>query len=596
MARRDAGSGIDGVLIVDKPSGPTSHDVVALVRRLTATRRVGHGGTLDPFATGVLPLFLGRATKLAEYHLADRKAYRATVCFGSSSTTDDLEGELRPSSGAAPSRAAVEAALEAFLGPISQRPPAYSAIKVAGQRSYQLARAGAAVDLPERQVTIDGLDLVAWDDTDPDRPIAIVDVRCSAGTYIRALARDLGLVLGSGAYLGALTRTASGPFEVGDAVALDDIRAAAADGPARVLALLRPIDAGLDALPRLELGLADIEDLRHGRFVRPDGGLPALLGEGPARAVDSTGRLVAIVRRHAGRLAPDKVLIEPPGPKMDPVAQDTPAGPPPARAMAVVAGIDALRPENGPILAVIGVFDGIHLGHAHLLDALIREARARAARPTVITFDHHPDEVLTGEAPPLLLDPAERLRLLGERGIELVVVQHFDVVLRMTEFDEFIHRISRRVRLAGVLMTPDAAFGHDRRGTPETVAVLAARDGFDLVLVPPFELDGRSVRSAEIRTAIAAGDLDGAARLLGRPYAIRGTLEGRASSPAELRFRLPVALPPAGDYPVLVDGAPGWIAIASDGRVTARELGGEPDQRSERSVDIVFRQAARIPA
>src|SRR5467141_2298770 len=120
---------MDGVLVIAKPAGPTSHDVVALVRRLAATKRVGHGGTLDPFASGVLPLFLGRATRLVEYHLGDRKGYRATVCFGASSTTDDLEGELTPSAAPAPSRAAVEGALAGFIGPISQRPPAYSAIK-----------------------------------------------------------------------------------------------------------------------------------------------------------------------------------------------------------------------------------------------------------------------------------------------------------------------------------------------------------------------------------------------------------------------------------------------------------------------------------
>ena len=145
MARASLGPGLDGILVVAKPAGPTSHDVVALVRRLAATRRVGHGGTLDPFASGVLPVFLGHATRVVEYHLGDRKAYRATVCFGASSTTDDLEGELTPSSGPAPTRAAVESAMAGFLGTISQRPPAYSAIKVAGRRAYAMARAGETV-------------------------------------------------------------------------------------------------------------------------------------------------------------------------------------------------------------------------------------------------------------------------------------------------------------------------------------------------------------------------------------------------------------------------------------------------------------------
>ena len=246
MAHSSLGPGLDGILIVAKPAGPTSHDVVALVRRLAATRRVGHGGTLDPFANGVLPIFLGQATRVVEYHAGDTKGYRATVCFGAASTTDDLEGELTPA-GVAPGRAMVEAALPGFVGTISQRPPAYSAIKVGGRRAYAMARAGESVVLAEREVTIRTVDMVDWDDADPERPIAIIEVTCAAGTYIRALARDLGERVGSAAYLGALTRTASGPFLLGAALPLDDVRAAAAGGAGGLVSLLRPVDAGLDA-------------------------------------------------------------------------------------------------------------------------------------------------------------------------------------------------------------------------------------------------------------------------------------------------------------------------------------------------------------
>jgi riboflavin kinase/FMN adenylyltransferase len=200
------------------------------------------------------------------------------------------------------------------------------------------------------------------------------------------------------------------------------------------------------------------------------------------------------------------------------------------------------------VFAVIGVFDGIHRGHQYLLGHLVAEARARDARPAVITFDSHPDEVIVGAAPPLLLDPDERIRLLEEAGVEVIVVQHFDAALRMTEYDEFIHRITARARLAGLLMTPDAAFGHDRRGTAEAVRALAEREGFGLVVVPPFALDGRSVRSSDVRTAIATGDLEAAEHLLGRPYAIAGEV----GADRTLRFAMPVAQPPEGRYRVLV--------------------------------------------
>jgi tRNA pseudouridine55 synthase len=310
VAHKSLGPGLDGILVVDKPIGPTSHDIVGLIRRLAATKRVGHGGTLDPFASGVLPVFLGRGTRIVEFHLADRKRYRATVCFGASSTTDDLEGEMTPASGPPPTRAQVEAALPALTGPISQRPPAYSAIKVGGRRAYAMARAGETVTLAERQVTIHALGFLSWDDTDPERPIAVLDVACSAGTYIRALARDLGEALGSAAYLGALRRTEAGPFPEADAISLDAIRAAATDDPGAIARLLRPIDTGLERFPEVALTPEEIGAVARGQFIRPTAGFEPGAERYRLRAPD--GALAAIaVETPGGRLAPDKVLVTP---------------------------------------------------------------------------------------------------------------------------------------------------------------------------------------------------------------------------------------------------------------------------------------------
>lgn len=310
MAHRSLGPGLDGILVIDKPIGPTSHDIVALVRRLAATKRVGHGGTLDPFASGVLPLFLGRGTRVVEFHLGDDKAYRATICFGASSSTDDLEGELTPAGGSPPTEEDARAALAGLTGPISQRPPAYSAIKVGGRRAYAMARAGETVTLAERAVTIHELGLVSWDGSDPERPIAIVDVRCSAGTYIRALARDLGERLGGGAYLGALRRTAAGPFREEDAAPLDGVRAAAGDGPGGLGGLLRPIDAGLDRFPEVALTDDEVGAVARGQFVRPAAGFVA--GAERYRLRGPDGTLAALATEGSqGRLAPDKVLVAP---------------------------------------------------------------------------------------------------------------------------------------------------------------------------------------------------------------------------------------------------------------------------------------------
>jgi len=222
----------------------------------------------------------------------------------------------------------------------------------------------------------------------------------------------------------------------------------------------------------------------------------------------------------------------------------------------MVHGRAGLEPADGPLFVSIGVFDGLHLGHVWLLEHLVREAGLRAAQPAVITFDAHPDAILLGQAPPLLMDAEDRLGRLADLGIEVVVIEHFDDRLRRTPYDAFVRGIADRTRLAGFVMTPDAAFGHERAGTPAALAELGRAEGFEVVLVPPFTLAGREVRSSEVRTAIATGDLAEAGRLLGRPYAVRGVAHDGA-----VGFAMPVALPPAGAYDARIDGRPGRVAV-----------------------------------
>lgn len=264
----------------------------------------------------------------------------------------------------------------------------------------------------------------------------------------------------------------------------------------------------------------------------------------------------------------------------------------------VVPGIDALEPRLGRLFVVVGVFDGLHLGHLYLLRHLREAAAIRDARPAVITFDHHPDEILTGAAPPLLCDPQERLELLAAAGVEVTVVQHFDVALRMTSYEDFIHRIAAHVDLTGILMTPDSAFGNERRGSPAAVAKLGVAMGYDTVVVPSLELDGRPVRSGEIRSDIAAGDLAGATALLGRPYSVAGQGIARGGA-LELIVPMPVALPPAGAYRARVEAldraaaADGRVAIDPDGRLLIDPvafLGGGPER-----LRITFAPGGRLP-
>ena len=220
--------------------------------------------------------------------------------------------------------------------------------------------------------------------------------------------------------------------------------------------------------------------------------------------------------------------------------------------MRIARGLDGLHASPHPAFVVVGVFDGLHLGHQYLLEHLVEEAAARSARPVVLTFDHHPDELITGSAPPLLCDPDERLARMEEAGVETVVVVHFDQAMRQTTYDDFVARLAARAPLAGFQMTPDAAFGYRRGGTPETLAALGREQGFEVVVVPPFSLDGRPVSSTDVRAAIAAGDLVEAAALLGRLHMVVGEAvpEGEGSA---LRFPLPVAVPPDGGWEARVD-------------------------------------------
>lgn len=564
--------GVDGVLVVAKDPGFTSHDVVALVRRLTGTRRAGHGGTLDPFAAGVLPVFLGLATRLVEYHMADAKAYRATVCFGASSTTDDRDGELVPGMGPAPTRDAVEAVLDQFRGPILQRPPAFSALRVGGRRAYQLARQGSPQELPPRAVVIHRLVLAEWDAADPGRPTAVLEVECGAGTYIRSIARDLGEKLSCGAYLGALTRTASGPFRLAAAHSLDEIRRAAADGREALAGLLLPIDAGLEGIPAVVLTASEVAAATRGQQVRPEH-RPQLEQGGTLRILDDHESLIGMGSWRAGRVVPEKIFVpldagDSDGSKAGPNPQRQGRAEQPLRvvrgahAMQVVAGIGSMTPDLGRLYLAVGVFDGLHRGHLYLLRELRRAAQRAGARPAVITFDAHPEELIEGLAPPLLCDPDERLVRLEAAGVEVTVVQHFDHALRITPYDAFVAAIHERVDLAGFIMTPDAAFGFERRGTPETLTALGEREGFAVTVVPAFLSSGEQVRSSEIRRRISVGDLAGARSLLGRDHGFTGRVEAAPAADATdppampITFELPVSLPPPGRYAALV--GPAW--------------------------------------
>ncbi len=292
-----------GILNVDKPAGMTSHDVVDAIRRAAGQRKVGHAGTLDPMATGVLLVCLGQATRVAEYLMAGRKHYRATIVLGTSTDTYDVEGEIIASSGPTDfSRAEIEAALACFVGCIEQVPPMYSAIKRDGRPLYELARQGQTVEREPRRVEIDQIKLLDW-----TPPSFIVEVICSPGTYIRSLAHDLGQHLGSGAYLATLVRMASGQFTLEEAVSLDRLEEAFQHGQED--RYLLPLDEALLDWPAMIVGADDAQRVVLGQAI--EGDPPAARGEGLLhRAYSLDGDFLAIMAYHAssGRWRPKKVF------------------------------------------------------------------------------------------------------------------------------------------------------------------------------------------------------------------------------------------------------------------------------------------------
>jgi tRNA pseudouridine55 synthase len=290
---------VDGWVVLDKPLGMGSTQAVGKVRWLFAAEKAGHGGTLDPLATGILPIALGEATKTVPFIMDGRKEYSFTLRFGEARATDDGEGEVSATSDVRPTDEAIRAALARFIGDIEQMPPAFSALKIGGQRAYDLARAGEAVELKPRTVTIDRLELVAR----PDADHADFVVGCGKGTYIRSLGRDLAKALGTVGHLSALRRTAVGPFREPAAISLSKLEALGHIPP--LLGALVPVATALDDIPALALTGTQADRLRHGQPVLLTRDAPP---SGTLVRAETGSKLVALVRSDGAALQPVRVF------------------------------------------------------------------------------------------------------------------------------------------------------------------------------------------------------------------------------------------------------------------------------------------------
>ncbi len=293
---------VHGWIALDKPLGMTSTQAVGLIKRLYQAKKVGHAGTLDPLATGLLPIALGEATKTVPFVMDGRKIYRFTIRFGIETETDDREGKTVATSDARPARAALAAILPRFTGTIAQVPPRFSAIKVDGERAYDLARDGAVVELSARDIEVHRLDLVEM----PDADHAVLEAECGKGTYVRALARDIARALGSVGHVAALRRTLVSPFGEDDCVTAEALEEAAAEGLAALDARVMPVEAALGDLPSVRLDRSQSARIASGNPV-------ILRGRDAPVAADNVavlceGRLIAIGEVARGELHPRRVF------------------------------------------------------------------------------------------------------------------------------------------------------------------------------------------------------------------------------------------------------------------------------------------------
>ena len=304
MARRRKGTPIHGWMVIDKPAGATSTHVLSKVRRLIGAEKAGHGGTLDPLATGVLPIAFGEATKTVAYAMTGEKTYRFSVRWGEARATDDAEGAVTETSDLRPSEADIRRVLPQFIGTIDQVPPDFSAIKVAGQRAYKLARQAQPVALKARPVIVNSLNLINI----PDADHADFEVLGGKGLYVRSLGRDLARVLGTVGYISALRRTRVGPFRVEAAISLDKLEALG-HSPA-LLECLLPVETALDDIPALALTESEAARLKLGQPLQAlcTGSPASRLSDGTVAYATAAGKPVALVRLDGALLRPVRVL------------------------------------------------------------------------------------------------------------------------------------------------------------------------------------------------------------------------------------------------------------------------------------------------
>ena len=593
----------------------TSHDVVSRVRRAVGERRVGHAGTLDPAATGVLVVGIGQATKLLGLLTLDRKGYRATFQLGAETATDDAEGEVTATSevpdellaGRRPWRE-----VQALVGWHDQVPPRYSAVSVGGRRAYDAARAGEDVELAARRIRIYDARCCG---VDPEAHTWELDLDVSKGTYVRSIARDLGRELGCLAHVSELTRTFAGPVTLGDCVSLAELEAGGAD-----LVRERCLDpAAVLGLAARELSLDEIADVANGRRISLGTVRRGVVSREPVQgervALTLGGGLAGIWRRDGRRLvcetnfpqAIEGVRDVPLPSELSPERSLAPhaeeallrdalgcCGGPSSLGSCdvsllggVVTGWTSLQghlslepaaPGEDPRLmrrfsagcdrfvCAIGAFDGLHRGHRALIARARAEADARGANLMVVTFTPDPARVLGGEGAPcdLLLADERPALIQSSWDVDAVLVVNFTPQVAALPYERFVREVlGAYCSVAALVVGEDFCLGAGGAGTVPALSALGEKDSFSVTGVPLMRDGGAPITATRIRRLLSEGRVEGAASLLGRCHRVLGTVEhGRGEGTgfgfptANVRVADGLALPAEGVYAGFVDVGP----------------------------------------
>lgn len=494
---------MDGFININKPKNFTSHDVLNVLKRSFRGTKIGHAGTLDPAATGVLPVCIGKATKLQDYIMGAKKTYEAVIVFGCDSPTLDRDGDVTVTDPTFSLNVeALNLAVKGLTGEIQQIPPMVSAIKKDGIPLYKLAHKGQSIELAPRRVTIDHFEICEIREKAPC-PSIRAKITCSKGTYIRSLARDLGQALGTHAIVERLCRLKTGAFALEDSYTLEDVDAMVHAGD---YSFLLPMEMAVEHLP--QIGFSDMEDIQNilaGNAIK----IENRLNTGDTYSLrDQDGSLLALAKREEHGLKPFKILYSPRSRHKE---------------MTIWHGLASVENPPGKSAVALGKFDGVHCGHRYLIEHMALEAEKRGLYSVVTFFHPHPIEFFRPQSHKYLQTDKDKLQRISSLGPDASLILTFDEILAEMSPREFAEDVLLRcLHTKSLWVGYNFHFGKNALGDVKWLREFGERHGMDVHVVDKITYHGEAVSSSTIKEYLSHGALEKANHLLGYAYHCSG--------------------------------------------------------------------------